>query len=119
MKSSWIGIGFSHHRVPSLSNTATRSSTGTASAPSQVRATKSTIACFAAPSRQAASAVGFDEPTVSVSGTTDKDLGWPSRAGHHPRGMKNVGSVPEPLLEIDRDGYDCHSPSHVRHRRFV
>ena len=29
MKSSWIGIGFSHHSVPSLSNTATRSSTGT------------------------------------------------------------------------------------------
>ena len=68
MKSSWIGIGFSHHSVPSLSNTATRSSTGTASAPSQVRATKSTIACFAAPSRQLASAVVFDEPTISVSG---------------------------------------------------
>ena len=30
MKSSWIGIGFSHHKVPSLSNTATRSSGGTA-----------------------------------------------------------------------------------------
>ena len=29
MKSSWIGIGFSHHSVPSLSKTATRSSTGT------------------------------------------------------------------------------------------
>ena len=26
MKSSWIGIGFSHHSVPSLSNTATRGS---------------------------------------------------------------------------------------------
>ena len=29
MKSSWIGIGFSHHSVPSLSNTAIRSSAGT------------------------------------------------------------------------------------------
>ena len=28
MKSSWIGIGFSHHSVPSLSNAATRSATG-------------------------------------------------------------------------------------------
>jgi hypothetical protein len=43
MKSSWIGIGFSHHKVPSLSNTATRSSTGTAS--DTVRWTNSTIAC--------------------------------------------------------------------------
>ena len=54
MKSSWIGIGFSHHNVPSLSNTATRSSTGTAADPSapQTRATNATIACLAAPSRQ-------------------------------------------------------------------
>src|SRR3954462_14160623 len=74
MKSSWIGIGFSHHRVPSLSNTATRSSAGTASAPSEVRATKSKIACFAAPSCQQASAIDFDELTVSVSGTTANDL---------------------------------------------
>ena len=29
MKSAWIGIGFSHQRVPSLSKTATRFSTGT------------------------------------------------------------------------------------------
>jgi hypothetical protein len=33
MKSSWIGIGFSHHSVPSLSNTATRSGGGTAPLP--------------------------------------------------------------------------------------
>ena len=46
MKSSWIGIGFSHHNVPSLSKTATRSSTGTVADPSapQVRSTNSTIA---------------------------------------------------------------------------
>jgi hypothetical protein len=55
MKSSWIGIGFSHQRVPSLSNTATRSSTGTAS--DTVRSTKSTIACFAALSFQLAKLV--------------------------------------------------------------
>ena len=33
MKSAWIGIGFSHQSVPSLSKTATRSSTGTGSEP--------------------------------------------------------------------------------------
>ena len=37
MKSSWIGIGFSHHSVPSLSKTAMRSSTGTGSEPSRRR----------------------------------------------------------------------------------
>jgi hypothetical protein len=54
MKSSWIGIGYSHHSVPSLSNTAKRSSTGTGTDPSPplTRATNSTIACFAGPSRQ-------------------------------------------------------------------
>src|SRR4051794_5751519 len=54
MKSAWIGIGFSHHRVPSLSNTATRSSRGTSSA--TVRSTKSTIAFLAGPSIQLSSA---------------------------------------------------------------
>src|SRR4051794_40968876 len=57
MKSSWIGIGFSHHRVPSLSNTATRSSTGTLLEPSwpHVRSTNWMIACLAGPSFQLAS----------------------------------------------------------------
>ena len=43
MKSSWIGIGFSGHNVPSLSKTAIRSSTGTGFDPSApvTRATKS------------------------------------------------------------------------------
>ena len=36
MNASWIGIGFSHHNVPSLSNVATRSSFGTKSGPSSV-----------------------------------------------------------------------------------
>src|SRR5512132_960239 len=54
MKSSWMGIGFSHHSVPSLSNTATRSSGGTVSIPPSVvtRWTKSKMACLLAPSRQ-------------------------------------------------------------------
>ena len=54
MKSSWIGIGFSHQSVPSLSNTATRSCAGTASGrPSpQILETNSTMARFAGPSRQ-------------------------------------------------------------------
>ena len=57
MKSSWIGIGCSHHSVPSLSNTATRSSTGTGAEPSrpQTRSTNSMIARRAGPSRQLAS----------------------------------------------------------------
>ena len=55
MKSAWIGIGFSHHSVPSLSNTATRSSTGTPSA--TVCSTNSTIAFLAGPSIQLSSAV--------------------------------------------------------------
>src|SRR3954465_4366424 len=57
MKSIWIGIGFSHHSVPSLSNTATRSSTGTSS---QTRATNSTIASRAGASRQ------LDNPTAAL-----------------------------------------------------
>ena len=53
MKSAWIGIGFSHHKVPSLSKTATRSSAGTPA--DIVESAKSTIACLAAPSLQLAS----------------------------------------------------------------
>ena len=56
MKPSSIGIGFSHHRVPSLSNTATRSAGGTNSGdPSVVtRPTKSRMAAAAGPSFQLA-----------------------------------------------------------------
>ena len=67
MKSSWIGIGFSHHKVPSLSKTATRSSTGTASDPSpQARPTKSRIAFLAAPSCQLGNASVMDKAVTSV-----------------------------------------------------
>src|SRR4051794_14130672 len=54
MKSSWIGIGFSDHSVPSLSNTARRSSTGTGGDPSrpQTRSTNATIARRVGVSRQ-------------------------------------------------------------------
>src|SRR4051794_18297235 len=64
MKSIWIGTGFSHHSVPSLSKTATRSSTGTGSDPSWplVFATNSKIAVFAGPSRQLASALAATAP---------------------------------------------------------
>src|SRR4051794_39086556 len=53
-KPSSIGIGFSHHSVPSLSYTAIRSDGGTYSAPpsSVTRSTKSTIARLGAESRQ-------------------------------------------------------------------
>jgi hypothetical protein len=57
MKPSSIGIGFSHHRVPSLSNPATRSAGGTNSGdPSAVtRPTNSRMAAAAGPSFQLAS----------------------------------------------------------------
>ncbi len=68
MKSSWTGIGFSHHSVPSLSNTATRSATGTGSAPSapQTCSTKPITASRAAPSCQLASGSGMSAPPLSV-----------------------------------------------------
>ena len=47
VKSSWIGIGFSHHSVPSLSNTAIRSSGATAA-----DSANSTIACLVGVSLQ-------------------------------------------------------------------
>ena len=53
MKSAWIGIGFSHHNVPSLSKTATRSAAGTPA--ETVRSANSTTAALAAPSFQLAS----------------------------------------------------------------
>jgi hypothetical protein len=48
VKSSWIGIGFSLHSVPSLSNTATRSAGSTKPSPPSVvtAATKSVIAAW-------------------------------------------------------------------------
>ena len=53
MKSAWIGIGFSHHKVPSLSKTATRSSGGTPA--DTVCWANSTTARLAVPSFQLAS----------------------------------------------------------------
>src|SRR6185503_8737099 len=49
MKNTWTGSGISHHNVPSLSKTATRSLTGTYSALPAVdtRVTKSSIDCLA------------------------------------------------------------------------
>src|SRR5882757_3064988 len=53
MKSAWIGIGFSHHKVPSLSKTARRSSGGTPA--DTVCSANSTTARLAVPSFQLAS----------------------------------------------------------------
>src|SRR3954449_6454762 len=91
MKSIWIGIGCSHHSVPSLSNTATRSSTGTGAEPSSpvVAATKSKIACFAAPSRQLGS-----DPLPDVLAVMAPTLGRDDGRAHHPKRTKRrrVGS---------------------------
>jgi hypothetical protein len=59
-----MGIGFSHHNVPSLSKTAIRSSIGTGVEPSSphARATKSVMARRAGPGRQDCS-----DPLVMVS----------------------------------------------------
>ncbi len=54
MKSAWIGSGFSHQSVPSLSKTATRSPGGMPSA--DTRSTKPSTAALAAPAFQEASA---------------------------------------------------------------
>ena len=81
MKSSWIGIGFSHHKVPSLSNTATRSSTGTPSdsfSP-HVRRTKSMIACFVAPSRHYGSTSAMI-PLLVASGHPRSTVPEPNRS---------------------------------------
>jgi hypothetical protein len=53
MKSAWIGIGFSHHNVPSLSKTATRSAAGTPA--DTVSSANSITARLAVPSFQLAS----------------------------------------------------------------
>jgi hypothetical protein len=71
MKSSWMGMGFSHHRVPSLSKTATRSSGGTASLPpgEVTDSTKARMACLLAPSRQLGSGSrGSAETSRSAAG---------------------------------------------------
>ena len=60
MKSSWIGIGFSHQSVPSLSNVAMRSDGGTKCGPSSVtERTKSRIASLLVPSFQLPSTSSF------------------------------------------------------------
>ena len=60
MKSAWIGSGFSHQSVPSLSKTATRSSGGTP--PEVTRSTNASTASFVGPSFQVASG----SATISV-----------------------------------------------------
>ena len=74
MKSSWIGIGFSHHSVPSLSKTATRGS--------GALATNSSIAARVAVSFQDLRSVTGEcrrdmalDVDVRVAGDVEHDLG--------------------------------------------
>ena len=97
MKSSWIGIGFSHHSVPSLSNTATRSSTGTAADPSRphVRSTNWMIACFAGPSRHIDNDASFiATPLVRFPSSSD-------------RALPGATSTPLPSMAVLRRGSDA------------
>src|SRR5215216_7533635 len=76
MKSSWMGIGFSHHSVPSLSNTATRSAGGTWSSPPGVvtRSTNSMIAARAMPSVHKSRAA-MSLPSLAALGERVLELG--------------------------------------------
>src|SRR3954454_4413695 len=92
MKSIWIGTGFSHQSVPSLSNTATRSSVGTGSDPSApvAAATNATMASLAGPSCQLAS--------VAVVGAA-------LLARHHRRGLARQVHV-RLAADIEGDALD-------------
>ena len=97
MKSSWIGIGFSHQRVPSLSNVAMRSDGGTKFGPSSVtERTKSRIASLLLPSFQLPSTSSFAIFAAHLSRRPTVDdrrdpylspaIRWPSPdASVHPR----------------------------------
>jgi hypothetical protein len=89
MKPSSIGIGFSHQRVPSLSNTATRSSGGT----SRVAAsTNSTIACRVALSCQDASSA------MPVTGALSRGRGG-GRSEPSGEAYGRRGGAPRHLLD--------------------
>jgi hypothetical protein len=68
MKPSSIGIGFSHHSVPSLSKVATRSDGGTKSGEPSVatRATKSRIDATVGPSFQLARLLVSGDPIAHL-----------------------------------------------------
>ena len=112
MKSSWIGIGFSHHRVPSLSNTATRSSTGTAADPPSpdARSTKSMMACLVGPSP-----IGEADRRSSVhSSPSRRSTDARTHRAKHPR------SRPQPSSPRTDDGQRTVGRDAVeRHSRFV
>src|SRR3954447_1014166 len=95
MKSSWIGIGFSHHRVPSLSKTATRSSTGTPCSP-HARLTNVMIACLVGPSRQVDSgSLAMVHPPLSTRHRRDISPGEASAARRHHVIPQNGREAPE------------------------
>src|SRR3954463_11406968 len=96
MKSSWIGKGFSHQRVPSLSNTETRSAIGTPAA--TVASTKPTIASLAGPGFQLGSSsvtvhlrVGSvnlpSQPRAPVLGHRPCRVTGPTTARHRAGGL--------------------------------
>src|SRR5215218_7349416 len=86
MKSSWIGIGFSHHSVPSLSKTATRSATGTGGAPPvpHTAETNARTASRAGPARQHESV---------PCGTASRTASWPRVMGR-PFPLGGAGGSP-------------------------
>src|SRR4051794_32263497 len=106
MKSIWMGTGFSHQSVPSLSNTATRSSPGTGSDPSAptVAATNARIASLAGPSCQLASVAVVDAALLT---------------GHHRRGLARQVHV-RLAAHIDGDAFDGPAAeAEGRHARVV
>src|SRR5664279_175514 len=117
MKSSCTGMGFSHHSVPSLSNTATLSSTGTALAvPSpQVCSTKLMMLAFVWPSFQLDNGSSENGSSENGSATwhlhdamlSSEDHEDPNR-WHHPAEMRCRGSArgAQPLHRVDA------APSH-------
>ena len=89
MKPSSIGIGFSHHRVPSLSKVATRSSGGTNPAPPLrvADSTNATIALRVAVSRQEGRGsvrAGTQLPSSARQAFTAAIVGWARVIGPHP-----------------------------------
>ena len=96
MKSSWMGIGFSHHRVPSLSNVAMRSDGGTKCGPSSVtERTKSRIASLLVPFLQLPSTSSFTTARGHLS-VRDADV-LPPSSGFR-RMLVCIGDSPNPRL---------------------
>ncbi len=78
MKSAWMGSGFSHQSVPSLSKVAILAGPGTNESPSSVTdRTKPRIASFAGPGRHEGSGVDDAHRTLPYSRIS---IAWASRS---------------------------------------